>query len=144
VEADLKLEWANWLASQPWDYFLTVTFRDQVPERRQESVVHAVGETLTSSHALDCLFLAAEPHLSQNTHLHGLYKAATDRQDILANQKNDVWRVLFNKFGRSKVEVPRGPAHVARYVSKYVVKSSGYYELWGPSRGRLDSDQPLC
>ena len=131
----LSIEWVSWLSAYPWHYFLTITFRDMVPMRRQESVLHAVGETLCASHALDRLFLVSEAHQSQTLHLHGLYRCGTEREDIRKYQMGDVWRVLFTIFGRSKVEAPRSKDHVAAYCTKYCLKSGGYYELFGPSTG---------
>ena len=139
----LRQAWGDWLGSQHWDYFLTITFREPVPFKRQESVVHAAGQVVMHRYAYDRLFLCAEPHLSYDTHLHGLVNCGTDHPGILASTRQDLWRCLFDKFGRSSVECPRGPTAVTRYVSKYCVKGTGYYELWGPSLGSADPNRTL-
>lgn len=133
-ETPLGIEWLAWLSSYAWDWFLTITFRDLVPMHRQESVLHAVGETLRHSHVIDRLFLISEAHKSQTLHLHGLY-ASGALPFVKPFQQSDIWRVLYDRFGRSKVEVPRGTAEVARYVTKYCLKDGGYYELFSESRG---------
>lgn len=134
-ETPLGIEWLSWLSGYPWDWFLTITFRDMIPMRRQESVLHAVGETLCHSHVVDRLFLISEAHKSQTLHLHGLY-ASGAADFVKPLQKSDVWRVLYDRFGRSKVENPRVATDVSRYVTKYCLKDGGYYEVWGPSMGR--------
>jgi len=132
----VRQQWGDWLATMEWTWFLTITFREAVAGYRQETAVHAAGNMLSRSHAVDRLFICAEPHMSKATHLHGLYKSASDRPDVLKFQKLDVWRLLFKTFGRSSVEPPRGKDAVSRYVAKYCVKGTGYYEMWGPSEGR--------
>lgn len=122
--------YSDWLASLPWDFFLTVTFREPVPMRRQESVTHAVGQTLKARYeTIDVLGLFAEPHLSQNLHLHGLVKIDA-REDLLNFCRQDMQRYLGEKFGRSQAAFPRGRGAVAAYVAKYCVKRDGYFELW--------------
>jgi len=75
------------------------------------------------------LGLFAEPHLSQNLHLHGLVKI-DGRDDLLNFCRQDMQRYLTEKFGRSQAAYPRDKAHVAQYVAKYCVKADGYYELF--------------
>lgn len=127
---DLRPVYSDFLASLPCDFFLTVTFREPVPMRRQESVTHAVGQTLKARYeTVDLLVLFAEPHLSQNLHLHGLvHLSATE--GILARARRDMQSYLGEQFGRSQVEIPRGRAAVSKYVAKYCVKTDGYYEIW--------------
>lgn len=128
-DSPLATEWLAWLSNYPWDWFLTVTFRDMVPMRRQESVLHAVGETLRHSHIVKRLFLISEATKAQALHLHGLY-ASSAEDFVKPYQKLDIRRVLLERFGRNKVEVPRGFADVSRYVTKYCLKDGGYYEVW--------------
>jgi len=98
--------------------------------RRQESVTHAVGQSITARYeTVDSLALFAEPHLSRNLHLHGLVHLA-GRDDLLGNARGDMQRYLTEKFGWSRAEIPRGAAAVSKYVAKYCVKTDGYYELW--------------
>jgi len=121
---------ADWLATLPWDFFLTVTFRDMVPMRRQESVTHAVGQTIKSRYeTVDNLALFAEPHKSRNLHLHGLVHLGAS-EAIVQRARKDMQAYLRDKFGRSEAAFPRGPRAVTNYVSKYCVKSDGYYEFF--------------
>ena len=114
----------------PQDYFLTVTFREPVPMRRQESVTHFVGQTITARYqTVDRLALFAEPHLSHNLHLHGLVKLGAS-EEILEHARRDMQGYLTDKFGRSQAAYPRGRGAVTAYVAKYCVKADGYYELW--------------
>jgi len=126
----IRMDYAAWLESLPWDLFLTVTFRDPVPMRRQESVTHAVGQTIKSRYGtVDRLALFAEPHRSMNLHLHGLVKFG-GREDLLDYARQDLQGYLSDKFGRSQAAYPRGSAAVSKYVAKYCVKTDGYYEIW--------------
>lgn len=124
--------YADWLASLPWSFFLTVTFREPVPMRRQESVTHSVGQSIKAHYGtVDCLALFAEPHQSHNLHLHGLAHIVDQGVAGLDQYcRRDMQGYLSDKFGRSRVEFPRGHESVAKYVAKYCVKTDGYYELW--------------
>jgi len=127
---DLQSVYGDYWASLPWDFFLTITFREPVPMRRQESVTHAVGETITTwAETVDRLALFAEPHLSQNLHLHGLLKSNCI-ETVIDNYRRHLQSELSDKFGRSQVAYPRGVGAVSKYVAKYCVKANGYYELW--------------
>jgi len=137
----LKEEWGAWLGTMDWDWFLTITFRKPVPFYRQEPVVHAAGNVLSATYVTDRIFLCAEPHLSYDTHLHGLYKSGIERDDVKGFQQKAIWETLFKIFGRSQVVAPRDQMDVSNYVAKYCVKGRGYYELWGPSVGR--GSEPL-
>jgi len=122
--------YADWLASLPWDYFLTITFRDPVPMRRQESVTHAVGQSIKSRYeTVDRLALFAEPHKSKNLHLHGLVHLGAS-EEIIGRARRDMQSYLRDKFGFSEAAFPRGHQAVSKYVAKYCVKANGYYELW--------------
>jgi len=100
--------------------------------RRQESVTHAVGQTLIARYeTISRLALFAEPHISQNLHLHGLVSCDfMDDHRVVENARGDMQRHLTEKFGWSRAEYPRGHDAVSKYVAKYCVKADGYYELW--------------
>jgi len=126
----LKTAYGDWLATLPWDFFLTITFREPVPMRRQESVTHAVGQTIKSRYeTVDNLALFAEPHLSRNLHLHGLVHLGA-AEAIISRARRDMQSYLSDKFGRSQAAFPRGRDAVSKYVAKYCVKTDGYYEFF--------------
>jgi hypothetical protein len=128
--ADLRTAYGEWLATMPWDFFLTVTFREPVPMRRQESVTHAVGQSIKARYeTVDNLALFAEPHLSQNLHLHGLVHLGA-KEEIVSHARRDMQSYLSDKFGRSQAAFPRGRGAVSKYVAKYCVKADGYYEFF--------------
>ena len=143
MDADLKLEWASWLTSLPWDYFLTITFRAPVPAHRSDSVLNAIGKHLCAWHKPEMLFLGAEAHLSQAMHFHGLYRTTlppgVPQRDWLVDWgASDIWRTLFETYGRSSVEVVESQERVAVYVSKYCVKEIGSYGIYGRQDWKLD------
>jgi len=127
---DLRPAYSEFLASIPTDFFLTVTFREPVPMRRQETVTHAVGQTIKARYeTVDFLALFAEPHISHNLHLHGLVHLGAS-EEIIGRARLDMQQYLSDKFGWSRAEFPRGRGAVSRYVAKYCVKTDGYYELF--------------
>lgn len=130
-QLEIRDAYSNWIASLPWDYFLTITFREPCPMRRQESVTHAVGQTLKSRYEpIENLALFAEPHKSSNLHLHGLVKMADFTPEILSHCRRDMQQFLSDKFGRSQAAFPRQVGDVAKYVAKYCTKGQGYYEFF--------------
>ena len=127
---DLRAAYSDFLATLPWDFFLTVTFREPVPMRRQESVTHAVGRTIKARYeTVDNLALFAEPHMSQNLHLHGLVHLGA-AEEVVGHARRDMQQYLTEKFGRSQAAFPRGAGAVTAYVAKYCVKADGYYEFF--------------
>lgn len=147
--ADAAKELGDWLSGlAEWDWFLTVTFREPLPKYREESVVHAVGEHIrhTPYGANRPLVLAAEPHRSGATHLHGLLDI--DPMALLAHWRvpspglpssrhekrtawtDHLWESLFRTYGRSKVEWTGHHEAVSRYVSKYVTKGLSWWQIW--------------
>jgi len=131
-KGEIREAYADWLGSMPWDFFLTITFREPVPMRRQESVTHAVGQSINARYeTVDMLALFAEPHMSQNLHLHGLvHLRESTIHGIHDLARRDMQQYLREKFGFSQAAFPRGRQAVSKYVAKYCVKADGYYELW--------------
>lgn len=126
--------WAEWLSSQEWTWFLTITFREPCPPHRQESVINSAYSVIKSALEPARVFLGAELHLNQTIHLHGLYHSRYPEGLVKRVEKRLLWAVLFETFGRSKVETPRGNGAVSKYVSKYCVKDRGYYQIWGSEK----------
>jgi len=122
--------YGTWLATFLWTFFLTITFREPCPMRRQESVTHAVGQSIMGRfETTKMLALFAEPHLSQNLHLHGLIKVGPS-EGITEAVRGCLEGHLTDRFGWSQATIPHGQSAVSEYVAKYCVKTDGYYELW--------------
>ncbi len=125
----------TWLESQPWHYFLTITFREPLTAHRADSTLNAIGKQLCARHWPERVFLGAETHLSQAIHFHGLYRECAPRARfpdwLWCQMATDIWGTLFNTYGRSKVELVRGQGDVAKYVSKYCTKELGSYGIYG-------------
>ncbi|MBA7709764.1 hypothetical protein ES703_118689 [subsurface metagenome] len=127
--------YSDYLQSLTWDYFATVTFRTprRDPIRAGNSVwgvVHKAG--------VQRAFLAVEPHETGDLHIHGLLKMPDEmfdrqdyaRSDLRAGRAYDLWRSVFNVFGRSKVEMVHSPYDVSQYCSKYVVKETKHQDCY--------------
>jgi len=129
VDKELEKAWADWLTEQHWDYFLTITFREPVPKHRAMNTLYFCQRTLLKFKP-ESLFLGAEAHLSTYMHIHGLYRQGPQpvgTWELLRNKDlpkpNQIFKQLFEVYGRTKVEVPRSQEHVAKYVTKYCVKA---------------------
>lgn len=136
MDQGLRLEWASFLNAQEWDYFLTITFREPLPQYRAERVLDSVYGALKRFKP-SMVFLAAEAHVSQLAHFHGLFKGSTPLPELRASE---LWQRLYDLFGRSKVEIPRSKSDVADYVSKYCVKRTEIYNLYTATAKEL---QPI-
>ena len=130
AEEELREAWGEWLLTMPWDYFLTVTFREPLPPHRQEGVLHSLEATVKRVFKPVGLFLGTEPHISRNVHIHGLVRSAA-LPAFQGVERQDMWRYLFDKFGRSQVLPVRGTGKgAAYYVTKYCTKGNSAYSIY--------------
>jgi len=121
---ELREEMGEWLQSYKWDYFLTVTFREPRPPHLALNVLNQVRKVLKSA-SPPLLFLGTEQHASSLLHVHGLMMAGSPALSTRA-----VWKLLFDRFGRSKVDGVLDKKKVAMYVTKYVVKDLAEWGVW--------------
>jgi hypothetical protein len=119
--------WTDYLTGIPWDYFLTVTFRKEklVPH----TALNAVARTL-NQFDVEQACLVAQPHVARGYHIHGLVRFSLGD----APQLRILWLILFNQFGRSKVEKPRSGKDVSLYCGKYLTKDIVDFKLLGRKR----------
>lgn len=119
---------AESLRSMPWDYYFTVTTRK--PWHDAIALSREVYHKLNELTAVERSFIATEPYyLRSGVHAHGLVK--TDVKYMSFVPTGTIWCGLFNRFGRSSVDLIRSSADVSMYCSKYVTKSTGDYFFWG-------------
>lgn len=72
-------------------------------------------------------FMGAEPFKQGHIHVHALVggrRGVEDRQ--LIKQPHEIWKSLFKKFGRSKVERIISVEDVSKYCSKYIMKEQHF------------------
>ena len=118
----VKEEMARWIQRQPdsWDFFFTVTTRTESTD--PHSLLLRVVRALSGLHVLRA-FLVSEPfYLRKGYHVHGLvtlHRATSSNP----NTGRLLWQRLHERFGRSKVEIPRSMSDVANYCAKYLTKS---------------------
>lgn len=127
MDLELKNAWAEWLASQPWSYFITVTFRDALPRHRAGSTLNAISKSL-EVFQFHRVFLGMEQHASTYLHCHGLVcNRLRNHRPISAPLASVVWERLFDTYGFSRVEVVRDAVDASKYVTKYCVKGLADY-----------------
>ena len=128
----IRSEYAEWLKSYNWDYFLTSTFRQ--PRKEPYYALQSVWHEL-QDHFVARAFLVAEPHQSGDLHIHGLAAGigAGWRPELALPW--DIWQGLFKRFGRAKVEACNTQEAVTGYCAKYLLKQQSrccdYYEIFG-------------
>lgn len=128
---------AEYLQTLPWDYFYTITNRSQ---RKDDLPFMKYVYNEFKSNGVCRAFVAVEPHescsglhshgLLYSAFLHGLGTSANSYRDgelvayedkvdpkVLANL---LWSSVFERFGRSKVEVIKSNEAVTRYCAKYI------------------------
>ena len=126
MESEVRDAFGDWLATFPWEYFITVTFREPRQPHHALSTVREVGK-LIRRHASGSLFLGTELHHSRTLHVHGLLETAGRPNEFLASV---LWRQLFDRFGRSQVRPVLSREAVSNYVSKYVTKRLTEWDMW--------------
>lgn len=119
---------STYLQGFDWSYFITVTTRK--PWQDAIALNREAYTMLNEVTAVERAFLCTEPHyIRSGVHLHGVVKADAKYVEFIPTER--IWRSLFTRFGRSKVEVIRSQEQVTGYCSKYVTKSQGDYYFWG-------------
>ena len=120
---------AEWIPSlfvgepePPW--FITVTFRRPPNAHYPETALHRVTGHLRRICARPTGFVGCERHLSGDLHIHGLVAPGE-----VGARRSLAWYELFTRFGRSRVEVPKGVDKVAWYCAKYVTKDLAGWEI---------------
>jgi len=128
----IKEQYAEWLQSYNWDYFLTSTFRR--PRKEPYYALQSVWHEL-QHHFVARAFLVCEPHQSGDVHIHGLAAGSGPRWRPELELPWDIWSGLFKRFGRAKVEACNSAEAVSLYCSKYLLKQQSracdYYEIFG-------------
>jgi len=114
-----------WLATFPWAYFLTVTFREPRHPYHAISTLRQIGKTIKRATDGD-YFLGTEVHVSRTLHVHGLLSAPHGPSESVPRE---LWRTLFKEYGRSQVHRVRSREAVSTYVSKYVTKEMTEWDM---------------
>ncbi len=128
----IRQEYAEWLKSYNWDYFLTSTFNK--PRREPYYALQSVWHEL-QKFSVSRAFLVAEPHQSGDLHIHGLAAGRGAGWYPELRLPWDIWQGLFTRFGRAKVEACNSQEAVTGYCAKYLLKQQSrvcdYYEVFG-------------
>jgi len=126
MREEVRNEFGAWLGLFPWTYFLTITFREPRQPHTALSTVRQCGKVVRR-HSKGRLFLGTELHISRTLHVHGLLDAPFGATDFL---EYAIWHSLYTSFGRSQVRQVQSREAVSLYVSKYVTKALGEWDLW--------------
>lgn len=116
---------ANWIQSQTWDDFFTVTYKRSIRDRYRS--IERAKAVLQSATWVSRAFYAAEKgNLTPNAcHIHGL---VTYHDDCFSKSEHRfaAWSNLYHSCGRSRIEPVITKAAVAEYCSKYVLKDANF------------------
>ena len=128
----IRQDYAEWLQSYNWDYFLTSTFRQ--PRKEPYYALQSCWHVLQNDFVARA-FLVAEPHQSGDLHIHGLAAGTGGGWRPGIALPWDIWSSLFKRFGRAKVEACNTQEAVTGYCAKYLLKQQSrvcdYYEIFG-------------
>jgi len=130
-QLNLKLEYADFISSFPWDLYSTITFR----ELRKDPFYWTgrIWETFEKFNATRA-FVAVEHHRAEGIHLHLL-----SRHIPFLAYSGPLWKYCFKAFGRTKIEAVDSPLAVSRYCSKYVVKGNEFDFLGSPEAWKYEN-----
>ncbi len=121
LETSLKEGWSEFLDRYVWDAFVTVTYRDARLPHHADSSLNEIAKVLRR-HTHRHFFLGGELHVNRSLHVHGLLQLSAADPAAKRVQGRDLWRELFERFGRSQVSPVQANEAVSIYVSKYCVK----------------------
>lgn len=131
----IRQAYADFLTNYNWDYFFTATFRS--PRREPYYAMKSVWSEVRRHGAMRS-FMGVEPFLSGDLHIHGLLAGwSTDTPALGIDLPWEIWKALYTRFGRNKVEMCNSRERVTSYCAKYILKgqssASDHYEFFGES-----------
>jgi len=129
LQTGLKEGWSEFLDRYVWDGFVTVTFREPRLPHHADSTLNEVAKVLRR-HTNRHFFLGGELHVNRTLHVHGLLQLPARDPAVKRIQGTDLWRELFERFGRSQVSAVQANEAVSIYVSKYCVKDLNSWLMW--------------
>lgn len=121
----VRSAWAEWLGGYPWTAWGTLTFKHANPTHEQldRAFVRFIDYTRTISVWGDTpYFLGHEVGAGGRAHLHVLLGGLIPDRSML-------WSWWFKRYGRCEVRGYDPQRGAAAYVSKYVTKGLGHYDL---------------
>lgn len=132
--------WAQWLASEPWDLFVTLTdpglSHPEHMEKRWRYVERSINESLYGKNfrrraqGIETI-VGLERQTRGSVHAHGLIRLPDHDIRDPAQFSLRYWQDFCSKLGRTRdgapggwamLDLPRSNEDVVAYVSKYVVK----------------------
>lgn len=132
--------YGDWLAEiRPWSWFCTITFREE--KRASPATVPKVMDWLRtveklSPHLVSWVLSEEWGNIGGRFHCHALVSHVNEVNRRFA------WSIAFERFGRTKIEVPNLAAVAAHYAAKYATKSEG--AIWLGGKGFKDLDFLPC
>lgn len=98
-----------------------MTYREPRMPHHSDASLNAIAKVIRR-HTHRHFFLGGELHINRSLHVHGLLQLPARDPAIKRLQGSDLWRDLFERFGRSEVSPVQANEAVSIYVSKYCVK----------------------
>jgi len=104
-----------------WDAFVTVTYREPRQPHHADSSLNEIAK-LIRRHTHRHVFLGGELHVNRSLHVHGLLQLPNKGAAYQRVDARNLWKELYERFGRSQVSPVQSNEAVSTYVSKYCVK----------------------
>jgi hypothetical protein len=133
----LQEAWINWLGQWRWEWYCTLTFRDEVhpeaAERRFRTFEKMINRALYGprwfKHGQGIQWVRALEYQRRGViHFHALLAGVSSLQ-------RSTWTATWHEWaGFARIEPIESPAAVLRYISKYVIRG-GELDLGGPPLG---------
>ena len=135
--ARIRCQLAAWLNQYDWDWFATITFREEIETVTARGRVRAFLQTIERTYKRHVgAFIVYEMHKYRGDdprrrlipHVHMLVANVHDVYRRWA------WSVCFQRNGRTRIEPFKKDLGAAYYVTKYVTKEifgRGDWDVWG-------------
>lgn len=129
---DLTCTWGEWLSTWPWDWWATLTFRDEYsPNAADRAFLRWARWLRTDSPSLGYFVGHELGRIGGRLHLHALIGGLQPQV-----YRTAAWKRWHDRHGRAEIlpyDPDRGASH---YISKYVAKDFARYGIEEPSAPR--------
>lgn len=121
TQLQMRVQLCEFLNMRHWDKFVTITFRPELQTKDMFTASRRFKRFLERLKALGVtkgtdFFVAFERHQTGFLHIHCLLNGVSCVYD------SDMWQLLFDMYGRARVEIFQRELGAEHYLTKYVTK----------------------